>query len=453
LRLVVPPMIAMLVLIVGTVVYQAEQPSLDDAAYLSPDSRAGIGAATLADRVRGAGVRIDRFAKSSDALVAAYAGNATLLVTTPQLMHAYYLRMLKLMPPTTRVVVVEPDYKAVSDGLMPFVGTRRALTSKVAAPRCSFAPAAKAGPAGVLRTRYGPLDSSLGREVARCYGDALVVYEREGVQVSVVGSADPFRNDRIGERGNAELATGLLTGAPRLIWLDLHRREPPPLLNNDPGLAGGPAAPPSLRPERSGDPGDPEFPIKGQGSDDNGAGGRSGRVDGGDGGDPPNPLLEAFPPWTYVVAALIVFIVVMLALSQAFRLGSPVVEPLPVLVRATETVTGRGRLYQRARARGESLQVLRDAALAKLVRLLRLEPDVDRQFLVEAVAASSGWGAAAVGQVLFGAPPADDDGLVAAATALERLVNAVATEHPAAPAAPPAPAGTSEGATSEGEPR
>jgi hypothetical protein len=438
LRLVVPPLAVLLVVLLGTWIYQLEQPDLEDGAYLSPTSRADIGGAALADRVRAAGVSVERVTKSSDALVAAYEGNATLLVTTPQLVHMYYLRMLKLLPSTTKVVLVEPDLKTIINGLLPLMGTDRALVSEVSGPGCTFAPAAQAGSAGVRRTRYGRVDE--GRELARCYDDSLVVFTRGSTQITVVGSADPFRNDRIDENNNAKLVTGLLTGAPKLIWLDLHRREPPPLVNEDPALAGDPAAPPSLRPRSSGEPVDPEFPVKG-GNDTGGqpAGG-GGSADGGGGGDPPNPLWQAFPPWVYVASALVALIFVMLALAQARRLGAPVVEPLPVAVRASETVSGRGRLYQRAKARAESLQTLRDSALARLIRLLRLEPDVDRRTMIETVAAQSGWPAPLVDQVLFGAPPQDDAELVHAAVRLEQLVNAVATEKPVAAAHAPAAA-------------
>jgi hypothetical protein len=259
------------------------------------------------------------------------------------------------------------------------------------------------------------------------------VYQRAATTVTVVGSADPFRNDRIGEHGNAALATALLTGAPRLVWLNLHRREPPPLVTDDPGLAGAPAAPPSLRPRRSGDPVERDFPIEG----------RRGEVervpppniegdDESDRADPPNPLWVAFPKWVYPTTALLVLATIALAIARARRLGGPVVEPLPVVVRSSETASGRGRLYQRARARPEALQVLRDAALARLTRLLRLEADVEQAALIEAVAASSGWPPAAVGHALFGPPPENDAELVAAATQLEQLVAAVTTEQPGA---------------------
>ena len=452
LRIVVPPLVVLAVVLLGTFVYQLEQPDLSDGDYLSPASRSDVGAATLAGRVRGAGVGIERVTKSSDALLAADEGNATLLVTTPQLVHSYYLRMLKLLPSSTKVVLVEPDFKTLYQGLLPVDGTARGLVSEAARPGCAFAPAVKAGPAGVRRTRYGPVPDD-GHEVARCYDDSLVVFERGAAEVTVIGSADPFRNDRIGERGNAELVTGLLTRAPKLIWLDLHRREPPPLVNNDPGLAGGPAAPPSLRPPTPSESADPEFPVKGTadpGEPQPGSG--SGNAD----GEGSNPLWSMFPPWVYVVSALLVVLFVMLALAAGRRLGGIVVEPLPVVVRASETVSGRGRLYQRAKARGPSLQTLRDAALARLIRRLRLEPDVDRRTMIDTVAARSGWPPRLVDDLFFGPEPQDDAELVQAAVRLEQLINAVTTEAPAAPAAATAQsvaAAEAPAAAPEGEPR
>ncbi|GAA2610018.1 DUF4350 domain-containing protein [Dactylosporangium fulvum] len=440
LRLVVPPAAVLVVVLLGTWIYQLEQPDEDDPAYLSPTSTADIGAATLADRVRAAGVDIQRMTKSSDALVAANEGDATLLITTPELVHPHYLRMLKLLPPTTDVVLIEPRLDTVVDALLPLWSAKRAYVSEASDPGCTYAPAVEAGRAGVRRTRYGSVYKQEAEEVARCYDDALVVFERGASRITLVGSADPFRNDRIGEHNNAKLATGLLTRSPRLIWLDLHRRESPPLVTNDPGLAGGSAAPPSLRPPSSGEPGDPDFPVRGEGGSDD-----QPTTWGGDssGEEPPNPLWQAFPPWTYVAAALLAIVFILSALAQARRLGSPVVEPLPIVVRASETVAGRGRLYQRAKARAESLQTLRATALSRLTHLLRLEPDVDHRTLIEAVAAQSGWPAPLVEQVLFGPSPEDDVQLVQAATSLEQLLNAVATEHPVA--ATNAPAAAPEG--------
>jgi hypothetical protein len=118
-----------------------------------------------------------------------------------------------------------------------------------------------------------------------------------------------------------------------------------------------------------------------------------------------------------VVAALLA------AAGRARRISAPVPEPLPVLVPATETVTGRGRLYQRSRDRDAVLRILREAARNRLARLLDQPPEVDRATLVALVAAPARLPVEQVEGLLFGGGSVEDDaGLVEVAAALERLV-------------------------------
>ncbi|WP_327008368.1 hypothetical protein OHA72_14615 [Dactylosporangium sp. NBC_01737] len=437
LRLAVPPVAVLLVLLTGLVLYQWEQPDEDDPAYLSPVSSAAIGAGTLADRVRAAGVTITRVGSTADAFRAEHRGDVTILLTTPQFVHPEYLRRLALLPGSTHVVAVEPSRETLLRGQLPIAGTDRALVSRVSAPGCDYRAAADAGRAGVRRTRYGVIDTRVEQQLARCYDDSLVVFSRGWTTMAVVGSADPFRNDRIGEFGNAALAVGLLTARPRLVWVDLHHREAPPKPEEDPyggptvqasATAGTPTGTPTRETAR------PTTPATGSGRGQSSPQPQSGgSAEAGD-ADPPNPLWHAFPVWTYVVAVLLVVAFLLYALARARRMGGPVVEPLPVVVRAGETVTGRGRLYRRARAREESLATLRSAALSRMARLLRLEPGTDRETIVATVAGSSGWPPYTVRDTLFGAPPEDDDSLVIAAVQLEALSQAlseaVTTEQP-----------------------
>jgi hypothetical protein len=125
------------------------------------------------------------------------------------------------------------------------------------------------------------------------------------------------------------------------------------------------------------------------------------------------------------VAALLALAVVLLALARARRLGAPVTEPLPVAVRATETVTGRGRLYQRAKARTPALRTLQAAARERLNRMLDLPTGADRAAVTSAAAAAAGWPVDDVDATLFGTEPATDDELVAAAQRLEALMKAL----------------------------
>jgi hypothetical protein len=419
-RLVLPAGVVVFVVLVSVFAYVLQQPDQKNHAYLSPTSSRGFAANRLAGLLSQRGIPIERVTRTSDALVSAQSGNATLFVPTPNLVHPFYLRMLKLLPASTKVVLVDPSDATLANGRLPIAVYDRNLVAHAAAPACDFAPARDAGVAGVGRSVYTDLDPSAGAdELHRCYGGSLVEFTRQQTAITVVGAADPFRNDRIGEHGNERLAVGLLSRSPRVIWLDLHRREQQPGYVNDPALAGQPAAPPSLGP---GSP-DPDFPLpptepprrRANGNDDG---------DGGSGGSS-NPLWEAFPPWLFAAIALLGLAAVLLAFARARRLGAPVAEPLPVTVRAKETVEGRGRLYQRAKARAPALRTLQGAARERLAHVLDLPPAPDRATLVAAVSQASGWPPADVDQTLFSDQPENDEAMVAAAVKLEALLAAV----------------------------
>jgi hypothetical protein len=413
------PLTAVLLLVLGScVVYQIEEPDQDDPAYLSPVSTAAIGAKNLADRLTGRGVTIERVTRTSDALVSAARGDATLLVTAPDLVHGFYLRMLKLMPPSTRVVLVNPGDRGLGDGYLPFGVVDTTVATRTVAPRCGLPLAQQAGLAGVLHSRYGVVEDLATVEYT-CYDGGLVGARRNGLELVAVGAADPFRNDRGHEHGNAALAESLLSAVPRLVWLDLHRREPRPKYVDNPALASQAPAPPSLGP---GSP-DPDFPIGDAGGTNPGPGLPEGGGNGGRGGGGTDPIWRAFPPWVYPAAALAALAALLLALAFARRHGTPVSEPLPIAVRATETVEGRGRLYQRAKARGLALETLQNAARERLGALT--EAGSDRRALVDAVAAHSGWPPDAVETALYGPEPDNDAELIRAALNLDRLQRAV----------------------------
>ena len=219
------------------------------------------------------------------------------------------------MPASTAVVLVEPNRKSLRNGLLPIGTPSRALTSHPREPGCALPAAHDAGRAAVGRTVFGRV---LGGAVEqhRCYDGSLVAFRHGSAQITVVGSADPFRNDRLYEFNNAKLALGLLSGAPRLIWLDLHHPERRPGYVDDPALAGQSAAPPSLGPQPSG-ASDRDFPLPGGSEPEPGGEPQGGGP--GDGGDGGNPLAEAFPPWTYASALLIALAALLLAAARARR--------------------------------------------------------------------------------------------------------------------------------------
>jgi len=132
-------------------------------------------------------------------------------------------------------------------------------------------------------------------------------------------------------------------------------------------------------------------------------------------------LFQLLPGRLWWAVLELVVALLLLAISRARRLGPIVTEPLPVVVRATETVEGRARLLRAARARGSAAEALQTAVRRRLGSRLGLGPAPERAALVDRVAARTGRGTDEVANLLYGSSPVDDRWLVALATALDQL--------------------------------
>ena len=117
----------------------------------------------------------------------------------------------------------------------------------------------------------------------------------------------------------------------------------------------------------------------------------------------------------------VVIAVALLMLWRVRRHGRVVVEPLPVPVRASETVEGLGRLYRSARSRRRAAAALQVAARSRMAPRLGLRRDDQAHAVVEAVSVRTGRPAAEVAALLYGAEPGDDPALVALADQLDAL--------------------------------
>jgi hypothetical protein len=294
---------------------------------------------------------------------------STAFVPDPTSLPAGDLQFLALR--TDLLVVVAPTERELHAlGVVATPLPHGGVMGDAVRPGCAFPPAAAAG-----AVRYeGPtyVAPAAGQE---CYGDGvasgLFAYDTGHSRVVVVGSPRTFSNDWLDDQGDAALGLGLLSGANRLVWV-------------------------VPRPPTAG-PADAEH---------------KGLV----------ALLPARVRWA---ALQLVLAVVILALWRARRVGPVVAEPLPVVVRATETVEGRARLLHAARARDTAAAALRSATVERLRDRLGLGSDVAPTAVTESVSRHSGWRAADADQVLFGPAPTDDASLLRLSRELDQLDRAV----------------------------
>ncbi|MCW2505652.1 MAG: hypothetical protein JWO79_3936 [Actinomycetia bacterium] len=305
---------------------------------------------------------------------AAKAGDVTLFLANPALLGSASLRRIGALPSTVRVVLAEPDDGILKDlGLTLRVDDATNFPADVP-PGCSDLPeAVSAGSAelhNLIFTRKGA--------GTWCYDGSLAVAAAPGgAQIVVLGSITPVTNDRLASSGNAALMLGLLSAHDKLLWLR------------------------PIRPEQAA-------------------------------ADRQVGLFDILPKWVVSAQLLLLVAGLFTVLWRLRRLGPPVSEPLPVVVRSAETTEGRARMYERARARTESYEAIRAGAMSRLLPRLGLGGEPDYRAVVEAVAERTGAPMAAIHHALYGPPPQGDAALVAAADTLDALVRDVLQPRTAA---------------------
>jgi hypothetical protein len=334
---------------------------------LDPRSTAPSGTHALAVLLDGRGVSV-AVPDTSSGLIGAARSGETVVLADPG---AVSLSLLHALASTTAtVLLVGPENREL--GAFGVPATLNNITSGVTpGPGCALPAATVAGSIEFIGDLYATRSGATG--CYRAAGDAALVVDRRatGGRTVVLGGGSLLSNADLGKSGNAALALGLLSGSSRLQWLP-------------PGDLGGALA-----------------------SSD-----RRGLF----------RLLPSGLDWGLVQLAVAVIV---LALWRARRLGRPVVEPLPVVVRAAETVEGNARLLHAANARATAAAALRTATRRRVAAAVRLDPDVDPAALVSVVAEHTGQPAPSVHALLYGADPRDDPALVGLAGELEALEAAV----------------------------
>ncbi|NUL46356.1 hypothetical protein F7P69_14295 [Cellulosimicrobium funkei] len=160
----------------------------------------------------------------------------------------------------------------------------------------------------------------------------------------------------------------------------------------------------------------------------------------------PPTIDQLLPDWVRPAGIWLLLCLAVLMLWRGRRHGPLAVEPLPVIVPASETAVGRARLYERSGQHGSAARALRSGTLVRLSRVLRLGHGASVEAVVTAAARTTGQDAIQVAAVLDVSHVTTARELVAAGRTLLDLEDAVhaalTTDHAAAP-----PASDSDGRT------
>ena len=292
------------------------------------------------------------------ATLAAATAESTVFVPLPELLSPEELEALVNVPGRLVVARADPDRLALLGISTETVGE---ADTEVRDPGCDVPWVTNAGRALAGEWEYHA--TQLGDTT--CYDGSLLVQR----DAAALGSGEPLTNDRLDEEGNAALGVGLLGQEPQLVWL-----VPVP---NRPALGERPALSPD----------------------------------------------DLLPDWVTDARWYLLSVVgVVLVLWRGRRLGRVVTEPLPVVVRASETVEGHGRLYHAAGARGSAADALRAGAVRRLEPLAHAGRNLPAEEVVAAAAGRTGRPDAQVRHLLYGPAPADDAALVRLADDLDALV-------------------------------
>lgn len=326
---------------------------------MDPESTGPEGAHALIALLRDHGVTVVVANNVDDAANAARPGTLLLFAQTQRVSTEGLLNRLADAPGD--LLLVEPTSHARA-ALAPGIRSGGASTSDTK-PDCALREAEQAG-----AVDFGPSNTfrAVGdKTVSSCYGGALVRYRDGDRTVTVVGSSDFLTNGSLLRAGNAALAMNLAGQHPRLVWYAPQHIE----------------------------------------------GGSSGK----------GKIFDLIPDNVVWMVVQLWLTVALIALWKGRRLGPLVAEKLPVVVRASETVEGRGRLYRSRRARDRAAQALRSAALQRMLPRLGLGVDTPPPAVILAIAQHGRSDPESLRHILFGPPPATDADLIQLTRALDDI--------------------------------
>jgi hypothetical protein len=304
---------------------------------------------------------------------AALAGHSdsTLLVFDPNTrLDAEQLRQLTEL--SSNVVLVTPSFSQLR-ALTLQLGQAGAAKNSTLTAACTLDAANKAGTISGGGNGYRVLDKSANATACFSSGkgiSSLVQLRGDTSKLTVLGAKQVLANETVAQQGNAALALNLLGSTSTLVWYL-------PSID-DVAVTGLPT------------------------------------------------IAQLTPPWVSSVALLCFCIAIAAAFWKGRRMGPLVIENLPVVVRASETMEGRARLYQKNSSRLHALDALRIGSIERLARLCGLPRTASTAEVVAAVGAITGRDGALLSGILVDVVPTNDRELIRLSDELLELEKAVA---------------------------
>lgn len=339
---------------------------------LSPANAGPTGAMALAEVLRAQGITVTHATTLTEARDRLEANPAASLFVTDELRVLDGRQLDDLRALTDHVVVMNPAYAQLTgfaDEIAPAGQVDDVLTADCDVPAVATAAVITGDGYG-----YRLVDDLEGARVCLDSGQgvvSLIQFERDGTTVTVLGTVRAFSNDSIGTGGNAALALWLLGTSDELVWYESNIV--------DAAIPGAPT------------------------------------------------IGELTPDWVSAAIVLLGLTILALALWRGRRFGPLVIENLPVTVRASETMEGRARLYQKSTARLHSLDTLRVGTITRLAALGGLGRAATTDDVIHKTAATTGYDPQHVRSVLVDAVPHSDTDLIRLSDSLLELERAV--EH------------------------
>ncbi|WP_324652644.1 DUF4350 domain-containing protein [Georgenia sp. H159] len=338
---------------------------------LAPDNPRPGGAQAAATILEERGVRVRTVSTTDDVVRVARPGTTLLVTATGRLDDA---QLAAVRDTGADLVITQmtflPDLAPLTDRVEPSpAGSPAPVPARCDDPHATAAGEVSRSTGAVL-----PLSD----DVELCFptadgAGALATWQQDGRRVAALADGSLLSNESLAEAGNAALVLRLLGSNEELVWYL-------PTVGD----------------------------TFGEEADDGGA-------------------ASVLPPTVTALGWQLAVLAAVVVLWGARRLGRVVTEPMPVVVRSTETTLGRGRLYRRARDYGHAAAGLRAGCATRSAARLGVPRSAGADALVAALARATGRDEAAVGALLYGPPPTSDAELIRLTRELDTLESEV---HP-----------------------